>query len=147
MSHTLDIQHFVFCTKHRQKVIPMDRRRDLYRFLWKKAGEYNCHVYRINGMTEHVHMVVDLHPTISKSDFANRLKSTSSQWMKKCGLFPGFTSWGEGYFSESKDLSTLDTVVNYVRNQENHHVGKDFLEEIRQLYSNSGREWDDQDLQ
>ena len=83
MSHTLDIQHFVFGTRGRQHTIRLENREALYRFIWSKLKEMKCHLYRINGIGDHVHIVVDLHPDISKAELIRVLKTSSSQCMKK----------------------------------------------------------------
>ena len=43
------------------------------------------------------------------------------------------TSWQHGYGAFSVSESNLDTVVNYVQNQEYHHRGRSFQEEYREL--------------
>ncbi len=146
MSHTLDIQHFVFGTLHRENTINFENREALYRFIWKKLKELKCHLYRINGMSDHVHIVVDVHPSISKAKLMQYLKTSSSHWMSQSGLFPNFCGWCSGYFSESKDPESLDRIVNYVRNQETHHLGEDYIGEVKRLYNANGLDWDDRDM-
>lgn len=146
MSHTLDIQHFVFSTYCRRRTIPMNQREPLYRFIWKQLQARGCHLYRINGMSEHVHMVVDLHPSVSKSDLMKEIKAVTSGWMKQSGLYPDFERWGSGYFSESKDPSTLDRVVAYVKGQVDHHRVHTFEEELQMLSHSAGLKLDDRDL-
>ena len=146
MSHTLDIQHFVFATKGRRAAIPMEVREHLYRVIWNMLKERQCYLYRINGVEDHIHMVVDVHSSISKAKLIQEIKSCTSQWMRKCGLFPDFDGWCEGFFSESKDPTTLDTVINYVRNQEIHHKGEGAKEELERLYRHTGHDWDECEL-
>lgn len=146
MSHTLDIQHFVFATKSRRPVIPMLAREHLYRMIWHLLKERRCTLYRINGIEDHVHMVVNVHSSISKAKLIQEIKSHTSQWMRKSGLFPDFDGWCDGFFSESKDPMSLDTIINYVRNQEVHHKGEGCKEELEKLYRHTGREWDEREL-
>ena len=54
MSHTLDIQHFVFATKGRRPAIPMEVREHLYRVIWNMLKERQCYIYRINGVEDHI---------------------------------------------------------------------------------------------
>lgn len=147
MSRTLDIQHFVFSTKHRRPSIASSEKEALYRFIWAKLKERSCHLYRINGMRDHVHMVVDLHPDVSKAALVKEIKSLSSQWMKKSGLYPDFKGWGNGFFSESVSRTGLEGVIAYVRNQEEHHRVVSFAEELQKFYRDNGLVWHELELQ
>ena len=66
--------------------------------------------------------------------------------MKGCGVFNGFRSWCDGFFSESKDRNSLDTIINYVKNQELHHKGETFVAELKRFYHSHGLEWNDAEL-
>lgn len=91
-------------------------------------------------------MVVNVHSSISKAKLIQEIKSHTSQWMRKSGLFPDFDGWCDGFFSESKDPMSLDTIINYVRNQEVNHKGEGCKEELEKLYRHTGREWDEREL-
>lgn len=146
MSHTLDIQDFVFGTRGREHTISLENREALYRFIWAKLKELKCHLYRINGVGDHVHIVVNLHPDVSKAELIKILKTSSSQWMKKCGLFTEFRGWCDGYFSESKDPLSLERVISYVKAQEKHHLGENFVTELSRLHHENNLTWDERDL-
>lgn len=146
MSHTFDIQHFVFGTKHRQPTINYLNREALYRFIWAALTKRGCRLYRVNGIEDHIHLVVDVNASYSKSRLMQDIKSTSSFWMKRCGLFNGFRGWCDGFFSESKDRNSLDTIINYVKNQELHHKGETFVAELKRFYRSHGLEWNDAEL-
>ena len=87
MSTTTNLIHIVFATRKRHRAIDRPHEEDLYRFIWKLLKEEKCRLLRINGMPDHVHMLIDLAPTISLSSMMQKLKRQSSDWMKKCGLF------------------------------------------------------------
>ena len=146
MSHTLDIQHFVFGTHARENTINISNREPLFRFLWKKMQDKKCNLYRINGVSDHIHLVVNLHPSISKADFIQYLKTSSSQWIRMTGIYPNFRGWCNGYFSESKDPSSLQRTIDYVKNQLSHHLSESYLSEIQRLYNSNGLKWDDRDM-
>lgn len=106
----------------------------------------NCHLIRIGGMADHIHIFVDIHPTVCLADFVKKIKSASGFWMKNSGLFPKFTGWNKEYFAESKNINDLSKIVEYIKNQEIHHRTGTFLEEIKGLYENAGLRWDDRDF-
>ena len=98
-------------------------------------------------MSDHIHMLIDLHPSVALADLVRELKSKSSFWLKRCGMFPKFDSWNPEYFAESKGIAEIETVKNYIINQQEHHRARNFLEEIRSLHENAGLEWRSQDYE
>ncbi|MBP3764009.1 MAG: transposase [Bacteroidales bacterium] len=86
----------------------------------------------IGGTGTHVHALFSLPPTKSMSDFARVLKSKSSRWLKDLG-YTHF-SWQEGYGAFSVSPSTMPKVVNYIRNQEEHHRRHTFKEECMMFF-------------
>ena len=57
MSFTQLLYHIVFCTKEIKPVIPNDKSSELYKYIWGNIKNHNCHLYRINGMEEHIHRI------------------------------------------------------------------------------------------
>ncbi len=105
-----------------------------------------CKLYRINGMPDHIHMLIDLNPAVALAALVRDVKAKSSQWMRKSGLFPAFEGWGDGYFAESKSLSDKDMVIAYIRGQEAHHAAAATENEVEYLFRNSGFTLHDGDL-
>jgi len=146
MSKTLLLSHIVFGTKNRERTIPPDQKEKLFRFIWSVLKEHKCVLYRINGMGDHVHMLVDIHPSVAVATLMREVKSKSSQWMKKSGFFPAFDSWGQEYFAESKSVADKDRVINYIKEQETHHRTITADGEFKGLFAVNGFSWFDDDL-
>lgn len=138
--------HIVFATKNRRRMLPDAGAEPLYRFIWNLTKENRCYLYRINSMSDHVHMLVNLNPDISLSDFVREIKAKSSQWIKKSGLYPRFDGWCRGYYAASKSIEHKDKVVEYIKNQQSHHAMVNFDDEIRGLYRSCGLEWHSDDM-
>lgn len=85
----------------------------------------------INGVSDHVHLLVKLRPTISVSDFLSKLKSNSSGWAKR--QTKGRFAWQERYGAFTVSESQVDNVRLYIRNQERHHQKMTFEEEFKAL--------------
>ena len=85
----------------------------------------------INGVSDHVHLLVKLRPTISVSDFLSKLKSNSSGWAKR--QTKGRFAWQERYGAFTVSESQVDNVRLYIRNQEKHHQKMTFEEEFKAL--------------
>ena len=99
----------------------------------------------INGMGDHVHVLVGLKPTHCLSDFMRVLKSESSEWVHK-ELHAHLFQWQEGYFAVSVSPSQLEKVRHYIRSQEEHHRQKSFEEEYVELLKLAGIEYDERYL-
>jgi len=97
-------------------------------------------------MPDHLHMLIDLHPDVSLSKLIAHIKSTSSLWMKRSGLFPLFTSWSQGYFAASVSLGHKEAVVEYIKGQQAHHANIPYLDEMATLYLKNGLPWHDNDF-
>jgi len=98
----------------------------------------NSHLYRINGIENHLHILTDLHPSIALSDFVREIKVSTSMWMKECGYFPSFVGWADGYGAFSCSYMDIGRLVDYIKNQGEHHRKRTFEEEYRSLLIESG---------
>ena len=126
--------------------IPIDKRENLYRFIWKIVQENSCYLLRIGGIQNHVHILVNLKPAMSLSKLVQDIKSRSSNWMKESGLFPDFVGWASGYYGCTLSPHDGKSVIEYIKNQEAHHLGTTFDNEIDILYSIAGQSSDDRDM-
>jgi REP element-mobilizing transposase RayT len=71
-------------------------------------------LYRINSMSDHVHLLFTLPPTIAISDFMRTLKASSSKTIKSVAGFEKFKAWGEGYAGLSYSVRDKDKIINYI---------------------------------
>jgi REP element-mobilizing transposase RayT len=128
----------VFRTKNSIPSISQDQSGQLYAYIGGIIKSKNCHLYRINGTENHLHIITDLHPSLALSDFMREMKVSTSMWMKESGLFPKFDGWAEGYGSFTCSYMDLGCLIDYVKNQQEHHKKKTFEEEYRNLIIQSG---------
>lgn len=138
MSKTIALYHIVFCTKSREMTIPMEYKIDLYRFIWNYIRQLNCKLYRIGGISNHIHLLINLHPSVSLATLVRDIKANSSGWMKKDERFKMFKGWAAEYFASSICPGEMEKVINYIRNQEDHHKVISENEEFGNLYIQAG---------
>ena len=145
-TYTQILYHIVFATKNRDPVLMPERREELFRYIWGITKNLNCTLYRINGVEDHLHILVSLHPTVCLSDFVKTVKVASSTWIKEQNLFPQFSHWQDGYGAFTHSLKEKDALVNYIKNQQEHHRSKPFLEEFQTLLTEAGMTFDERYL-
>lgn len=97
--------------------------------------------FEINGMNDHVHLLVKAPPTIKFSDFLRDLKSNSSKKGKE--LTKGKFGWQRRYGAFTVSESQFEIVRNYIRNQEEHHKKFDFKDEFESLLKANNIEIDE----
>ena len=98
MAYTKLIYHIVLRTRHGTAPIVEAYERNLFMYIFGFCKNHQCVLYRINGMPDHVHLLVGLHPTIAVSSFVHDLKIATNNFMRgNRDNFPDFASWEQGY--------------------------------------------------
>ena len=139
--------HIVFSTKERHPVLVADHREELLRYIWGIVTNKHSHLYRINGTTEHLHLLTGIHPTVALAEFVKDIKVASSEWIKQQCVFSRFTHWQDGYSAFTVSHGGKDAVIDYIRNQTEHHKKVPFMEELKSLLTEAGIAFDATHLQ
>ncbi|MCL1933381.1 MAG: IS200/IS605 family transposase [Candidatus Azobacteroides sp.] len=137
------LYHLVFRTKDSERTINKEHSTDLYKYIWGIIKNKKCVLFRINGMEDHIHILSDLHPSVALADYIREIKVSSSKWIKESGLFPGFRGWGIKYCALTYSYKERDTIINYIKNQQEHHKQESFQEEIKRLFREQGIDSDE----
>lgn len=145
-TYTQILYQIVFGTKYREKVLLKDGRDELFKYITGLIKNKNCHLYIINGVEDHIHIVTHLHPTVSLSSLVKDIKLASSIYIKENNLFKDFINWQEGYGAFTYSIKEKDRLIEYVKNQEEHHRKKSFKEEYVKLLGEHGIEFDEKYL-
>ena len=143
MSAVSSMFHVVINTYRRQMTIPDETSEHLYRYIWSIIKSRGCKLYRINGIGNHIHMLIELSPTIALSDLVRDIKLGSSKWAKQQVFFPQFSGWGKEYGAFSCSQRDKEAIVKYIINQREHHQSKSFDDEYRDFIEECGLEWND----
>ena len=142
-TYTQICYHIVFSTKNREPVLRAAGREDLSRYLWGLIKNQDCHLYRINGVEDHIHVLTSLHPTVALADFVKDLKLSSSHWIQENHIFPNFSHWQDGYGAFTLSYAEKDRIAEYIMGQVEHHKKFSFHEELRKLLVEAGVEFDE----
>jgi REP-associated tyrosine transposase len=121
--------HFVFAVKYREGVIHKDWKDELYKYITGVIQNNKHKLISINGMPDHIHILIGLRPTQSISELLQDIKGNSSKWINDKKFVKGKFEWQEGYGAFSYGKSQLKDVITYIENQEKHHQHKTFRQE------------------
>jgi putative transposase len=118
--------------------IKQDHTDQLYAYITGLIKNKNGHLYRINGTENHLHILADMHPSLALADFMREIKVSSSVWMKGGGCFPAFNGWADGYGAFTCSYMDMGRLIDYIKNQQEHHRKRSFEDEYRNLLMEYG---------
>jgi REP element-mobilizing transposase RayT len=124
------ILHFVFSTKERKPWITSDIEEELYRYICGICRDLMCPVVAINGVEDHVHILLQLGKTIPFSKLISEIKSNSSRWIKSKDAYYDNFAWQGGYAGFSVSRPSLESAKKYLSLQKKHHKVMTFQEEL-----------------
>ncbi len=145
-TYTKICYHIVFSTKNRTRVLTDERKSRLFRYMWGYLKNRDCHLFRINGGVDHVHILVDIPPKLSVASIVSGLKTSSNNWAKRTNLIPHFDGWQDGYAVFTEGVQDQDRLIEYIKQQREHHRHRSFEDELRQFLVESGIEFDERYL-
>lgn len=119
----------VFAVKGRENLIRKEFRTEIFEYIAGIIRGKNQKPIIVNGVGDHVHLFVGLRPSMSISDLVRDVKNNSSNFINSKKYVAGKFSWQEGYGAFSYSQSQIDSVFNYIKNQESHHQKRTFREE------------------
>ena len=128
--------HFIWSTKNRQPLLIENIRLKLYDYIREICKELDYYLDFINGVEDHVHLLMSLHPSDRIAGMAKNIKGKSWEWMRDQCLIEEYFSWQDGYAVYSVSPSDVQRVRNYIANQEEHHRFVTLDEELEQLKKN-----------
>ena len=137
-TYTQILYHIVFATKDRLPVLADSRRDDLFKYMNGVIKNSHCRPIWTNGVRDHVHSLLSLHPTVALADLLKDIKVASSIWVKDNKVFPNFVGWQEGYGAFTYSVRDEPELIAYLKRQEEHHRKVSFEEEYRKLLVDAG---------
>ncbi|HEY9114350.1 MAG TPA: IS200/IS605 family transposase [Bacteroidales bacterium] len=145
-TYTQIMYQIVFSTKYREHTLRKADREKLYQYITGLLKNKNCHLYRIGGVSDHLHILTHLHPSISLASLVKDIKLASSEMIKVEHLFPEFGGWQVGYGAFTYAYKDKGRLIEYIKNQEKHHGEKTFIEEYKELLREHDIEFDEKYL-
>ncbi|OXA75828.1 REP element-mobilizing transposase RayT [Flavobacterium aquidurense] len=121
--------HIVFAVKGMQSLISENWKEEVYKYITGITTNKGQKLIAINGMPDHIHILIGLKPDKSISDLVREIKSNSSKFINDKKWINGKFEWQNGFGAFSYSHSQISNVINYIQRQEEHHQTKTFKEE------------------
>jgi len=121
--------HVVFAVKGRANLISAKWKEELYKYITGIVTNKNQKLIAINGMPDHIHLLIGMKPDANLSDLIRDVKANASKFINEKKFVLGKFEWQTGFGAFTLGQSQLNTIINYIRTQENHHQTKSFREE------------------
>jgi len=132
----------VFAVEGRQSLIVPEHKIEIYKYMTAVIQNKKNKLMVINGMPDHVHLLIGLNPDISLSDLVQDVKSASSRLINDNRWARGHFNWQRGYGAFSYSKSQVSRVAKYIENQERHHAKRSFRDEYEALLRKFEVEYD-----
>jgi putative transposase len=138
MSYISSFFHIVISTSERRNTLTESHIKDLFAYIWGIVKKRNCQLIRINGVQNHIHLLISMNSSTSVSDLVHDIKRDSSIWLKRNSDFPLFEGWSKEYAAFSVSYGHVDMVKQYIINQQEHHKQKSAIDEETDLLREYG---------
>ncbi len=123
--------HITFSTKDRYPFIDKNISKELYAYLAGICKNKECKPIIVGGHKDHIHILCLVSQKIALMNLIEQIKSHSSKWIKtKAKQYQNFY-WQKGYGAFSVNPTEVETVEEYIKNQEKHHKKMSFKDEYR----------------
>ena len=119
----------VFAVKHCCSFIQPQWKERLYQYITATVQNDKHKLLTINGIPDHIHIFIGLHPANAISDVVKDIKRASNNWINNNHFNNETFEWQSGYGAFSYGRSQLSHVCRYIENQEQHHAKATFQEE------------------
>ncbi|MFN3488863.1 MAG: IS200/IS605 family transposase [Emticicia sp.] len=145
MANTFTQLHvqLIFAVQNRTSLIDKFWKDRLYAYMTGIVQNNGHKLLIINGMPDHVHILIGFRTTQSLSELVQVVKRDSSKWINENKLVRGKFSWQEGFGAFSYSHSHLSNVIEYIKNQEEHHKKQSFIGEYKAFLEKFEIEFDE----
>ena len=138
--------HIVFSTKGRADLIHRDIEERVWAYIGGIARKHGLTALQVGGIENHAHALIMARPPIAPSQIAQWLKGESSKWIHETFDDMKEFGWQDGYGIFSVSKSNAPDVIEYIKNQREHHKRKTFEDEYISLLQLNGIDYDEQYL-
>ena len=100
----------------------------------------------VSGTEDHMHFLINMSPHYSMDGLITEVKTHAKNWVDRKRLTNVPFGWQEGYGAFTISMSQKDTLVEFLKHQEEYHQKVSFLEEFREILHENQLEFEEEDL-
>ena len=119
----------VFTVQNKLSLIELEWQEELYKYITGIITNEGQKLLAINGMQDHIHILIGLKPTVALSNVVRDIKANSSKFINEQRFIAGKFEWQQGFGAFSYSHSQIPVIAKYIENQEEHHKRQSFREE------------------
>jgi len=121
--------HVVYAVEGRDNLISPKWKNELFKYITGIITNKNQKLMAVNGMADHVHILIGLKPDCNLSDLVRDIKANSAKFINDKSWIAGKFEWQTGFGAFTIGQSQIDKTVKYILNQEEHHRERTFRDE------------------
>jgi putative transposase len=125
--------HVVFAVRNRESLILPGIKDEVYSYISGIVANQKQKLFIINGMPDHIHMLLNCRPNMNLSNLVAAVKEHSGKLINSKGLLRGKFYWQEGFGAFTIGKKDVGPVLNYIKTQEEHHTREAFRVEMQRL--------------
>lgn len=126
--------HLVWATEDRSPLISPPREKNIYRFITSQVHYLGCKILAINGLPDHIHLVIKIPSTLSVAEIVKKTKGGSSRLINQNLEFVEPFRWQAGYAAFTVSRWDLHKIIKYVRNQKRNHTDDMLYSELETIF-------------
>ena len=126
----------VFAVYGRENLISKEWKDELYKYITGIVKSNDQKLLAINGVSDHVHILLNIKPNIALSDLVRDIKANSSRFINEKRFVKGKFSWQEDFGAFSYSISQIDDVIQYIENQEKKSFKDEYLAYLKRFEIN-----------
>jgi putative transposase len=138
-TYTQYLYQLVFGSQDHLPFISSENQDILFGYVAGVLKKKSCHSYIVGGASNHIHIITHIHPTVCSAYLIKDIKESSHALIcRERTLFSNFPGWQVGYSGFTYHISSKDALINYVKNQAEHHKSVSFKGELIDLLNEHG---------
>ncbi len=138
--------HIVFGVYQHEHIICKNYKEEIHKYIAGIILNKKQKLLAINCMPDHIHIFIGMKSNICLSDLIRDIKHFSSNFINEKKWITGKFYWQKGYGAFSYSYSHIDVVIDYIKNQETHHINKTFQVEYMDLLKKFHIDYDEKYL-
>jgi putative transposase len=146
-TYTQILYQIVFGSKDYTSFLTNENKDILFGYISGVLKNKSCHSYIVGGASNHVHIITHIHPAIALSFLIKDIKRSSHELIRReQTMFHNFTGWQVGFGAFTYHISSKETLINYVKNQNIHHKTNSYKDELIKLLQENYVDYNDEYL-